>query len=44
MARPRRLAACDGVFIADGAAGLGYGRDAALGGHFYAVWEWEEGV
>lgn len=34
----------DGVLVADGASGLGYGDDSALGGHFDAVGEWEEGI
>lgn len=34
----------DGVFVADGAAGLGYGHHSALGGHFDAVGEREVGV
>lgn len=34
----------DGVFVADGASGLGYGCDSSLGGEFDAVGEWEVGV
>ena len=31
----------DGVLVADGASGLGYGYNSAFGGHFDAVGEWE---
>ena len=34
----------DDFFVADGAAGLGYGGDAAVGSHLDVVGEGEEGV